>query len=167
MPPSCLAHANDITQGLYKTHFTSPAMGKFTKKALPVMSTGFDLAHYSDIGGFLDAPGDGRQCAVMQDIRIICKSSEAKRIAGERLAKIAKILEGESDKAGVQTWMAFESLDNHLDLRIFGRYESQAALQKLNARKELVDFWTASREDDIDRIDQRNYVPNDKGWLHR
>lgn len=155
------------TQGLYQTHFKSAAMGNFTKKALPVMSTGFDLAHYSDIGGFLDAPGDGRQCGVMQDIRIICKSPEARKTAAERLVKIAKTLEGEPDKAGVQTWMAFESVDNDLDLRVFGRFENQAALQKLNARKEIADFWIASRDNEINRIDQRNYVPNDKGWLHR
>lgn len=153
-------------KGLYETHFNSPAMAEFQKGALPVMSTGFDLAHYGELGGFLDAPGDGRQCGVMQDIRIVCKSPEARKVAAARLQALAKSVEAAKD-AGTLTWMAFDCLDNDVDLRIFGRFVDREAMERLNAREEVVSFWKDSKDGEIARIDQRAYVPNGKGWLHR
>ncbi|KAB5523111.1 hypothetical protein GE09DRAFT_1153981 [Coniochaeta sp. 2T2.1] len=157
----------DERKSLYETHFNSPAMGQFLKGALPVMSTGFDLSHYSAIGGFLDAPGDSRQCGVMYDTKITCKSAEARALVKDRLAALAKKIEADNDAEQVFTWMAFEGLDNDKDLRIYGRFKDRAAMAKLNERSEVVDFWKASRENEIDAIQQRGYVPNNKGWLHR
>jgi len=141
-------------------------MGEFQKGALPVMSTGFDLAHYSKIGGFLDATGNSRECGVMQDIRIICKSAEARKVAKARLGALAEAVAAAKDP-GTLTYMVFESLDNDRDLRIFGRFVDREAMEKLNAREEVVKFWNDSKVDEIARIDQRAYVPNGKGWLHR
>lgn len=142
-------------------------MAEFQKAALPAMSTGFDLAHYAELpGGMLDAPGDARQCGVMQDIRIECKSAEARTIAATRLAAVAAAVRARADPA-VLTWMAFECLDDETGLRVFARFEDKAAMERVNAWDEVVGFWTASKEKEIARIDQRAYVPNGKGWLHR
>lgn len=142
-------------------------MGQFLKGALPVMSTGFDLSHYSAIGGFLDAPGDSRQCGVMYDTKIVAKSAEARALLKQRLATLAKKIEADNDAGQVLTWMAFEGLDNDKDLRVYGRFKDRAAMARLNERDDVVGFWKESRDNEIDRIEQRGYVPNGKGWLHR
>jgi hypothetical protein len=142
-------------------------MGDFIKGALPVMSTGFDLNHYSLIGGFLDAPGDKTECGIMYDTKITCKSASARDVVRDRLAALAKQVEQGNDASKVYTWMAFEGLDNDRDLRIYGRYKDKKAMDELNARDELVEFWKQSRDNEIETIAQRGYVPNGKGWLHR
>lgn len=142
-------------------------MQQFLKGALPVMSTGFDLSHYTAIGGFLDAPGDARQCGVMYDTKIVAKTPEARAVLRDRLATLAKKMEAETDKGQVLTWMAFESLDNDRDLRVYGRFRDRAAMAGVNEREDVVGFWKESRDGEIERIEQRGYVPNGKGWLHR
>lgn len=142
-------------------------MGQFIKNALPVMSTGFDLSHYGAVGGFLDAPGNSRECGVMYDTKIVAKSAEARAVLKDRLVALAKNIEAGNDADQVLTWMAFESLDNDKDLRVYGRFKDRAAMAKLNERDDVVNFWKESRENEIDRIEQRGYVPNGKGWLHR
>lgn len=66
----------------------------------------------------------------------------------------------------VLTWMVFEGLDNETDLRIFGRYVNRDAMEALRAREEMVDFWKESKGG-IESIEQRGYVPNGRGWMHR
>jgi quinol monooxygenase YgiN len=164
---SILTLAASFPQSLYDTHFNSPAMQQFLEGALPVMSTGFDLSHYSAVGGVPDAPGDGRQCGVMYDIKIVAKSPEARAVLKDRLAALAKKIEADTDKEQVLTWMAFECLDNDRDLRVYGRFKDRAAMARVNEREDVVAFWKESRDNEIERIEQRGYVPNGKGWLHR
>lgn len=140
-------------------------MAEFQKGALPVMSTGFDLAHYESVGGFLDAPGDCTECGVMQDIRIQCNSAAARKAVCDRLRALAAKVQARGD-AGTLTWMAFECLDDEVGLRVYGRFVDRTAMERLNATPEVVEFWKASKEE-VARIDQRAYLPNGKGWLHR
>ena len=105
----------------------------------------------------------------MHDTRIVCKSPEARSVLRARLLALARSIEADSAGPGadVYTWMAFECLDNDMDLRVFARTKDRTALDKLSRRPEVVNFWKESREGEIERIDQRGYVPNGKGWLHR
>ena len=142
-------------------------MKKFLEEAFPVMSTGFDLQHYSLVSGFLDGPGDKRACGVMQDINITCKSRAARDTVVQRLKELGMKLENEKAGGEVLTWTAYESQDNELGARILGRFKNKKAMMTLNRRPEVMDFWAACKEKEIERVEQRGYVENGKGWLHR
>ena len=159
----------DHQQDLYETHFKSAAMGKFLEKIPPTMSTGLDLMHYGCIGGYLDKPGDARECAIMQDTRIIAMSPEARKILASRLVDLSKSVE--ANEEGIYTWMAFVSHDDDISMRIYTRFQTREAMEKYQGRKDLLDFWAVSK-DDIKQMEWRCYVPNStpekkKGWLHR
>jgi hypothetical protein len=53
-----------VREDLYETHFHSKAMGVFLSKIPPTMTTGLDLTHYEDTSGFLDKPGNMKECGV-------------------------------------------------------------------------------------------------------
>lgn len=143
-------------------------MAKFLAKIPPTMPTGLDLAHYSRVGGFLDLPGDLRECAIMQDTRVECKSPEARAAVVARLRELTDAVESEEERqpTGIFTYMAFESLDDDVGVRLFGRFESRAAMEAFLRRADVIGFWMDSKED-IARMDCRGYLPNKKGWLHR
>jgi quinol monooxygenase YgiN len=160
-------------EALYSTHFNSPAMKTFLKAAMPHMATDLDLSFWTHVAGFIDADDklgkdweerEERECGVMYDVKIICKNG-MRVVVKERLVRLAEGMEDDGSK-GVLTWMVFEGLDHETDLRIFGRYVDRDSMEALRAREEMVEFWRGSKGE-IERIEQRGYVPNGKGWLHR
>src|ERR1700761_6852349 len=102
-------------------------MEEFLKKIPPTMTTGLDLMHYSCIGGYIDMPGDQRECEIMQDTRISCISATARVVLLSKLAELAKSIEAAEGKEsnGVYTWMAFSSLDDDTSVRVFARFKSR------------------------------------------
>jgi quinol monooxygenase YgiN len=165
-----LATDSDLiaVQDLYETHFNSPAMSVFLKKIPSTMPTGLDLNHYEKVGGFLDKPGDMRECAIMQDIRISCVSATAREAVKSKAARLCKAIEeaeGEEGN-GVYTWMTFSSLDNDTEVRIWSRYATREAMEKVARRKDVLDFWFDTKED-VDKMMATRWAPNGKGWLHR
>lgn len=159
----------DRKQDLYNTHFNSDAMGAFLQKIPPTMTTGLDLMHYGYVAGFLDKPGDQRECEIMQDTRITAISSEAREVISSRLAQLAKSVE--SDEDGIYTWLALISQDDDVGLRLYARFTTRAAMEKYQDRKDVLRFWAESK-DDVKQMEWRCYLPNStagkkKGWLHR
>ncbi|KAL5362256.1 hypothetical protein BJX96DRAFT_176992 [Aspergillus floccosus] len=159
--------AYDKRESLYTTHFNSPAMRQFLSDAWPAMSTGFDLQHYEAIGGNLDIQGDSRECGIMHDTLIVCKSPEARGRVVKRLTALADSLAGESANEGLYSYVGFECLDNETDCRILGRWHACEDMERTIRKSEVAEFWDAGKEEDIARIEQRGYIPNGKGWLHR
>jgi quinol monooxygenase YgiN len=153
-----------MPQDLYQTHFTSAAMGNFLKKIPATMTTGLDLMHYSCVAGYIDQPGDKKECEIMQDTRISCISASARNAVLSKLKQLAKSIDVEG--SGVYTWMAFSSLDDDVGARIFVRFESREAMEAYARRKDVAEFWSESK-DDVKQMEWRCYVPNNKGWLHR
>jgi len=155
-------------EDLYETHFKSLAMGEFLKKIPSTMTTGLDLMHYSCIGGYIDQPGDMKNCVIMRDTRISCISTKARVVVLSKLAQLAQQIENAEAKEGrgVYTWMAFSSLDNDTSVRIFARFGSREAMERHVRRKDVAKFWSESKED-IKQMEWRCYLPNGKGWLHR
>jgi hypothetical protein len=139
-------------------------MGGFLKKIPPTMTTGLDLMHYSCAAGYIDLPGDKKECEIMQDTRISCISATARVAVLSKLKQLAQSIEIES--SGVYTWMVFSSLDNDVGVRIFARFETREAMETCSRRKDIAEFWSDSKED-VKQMEWRCYVPNNKGWLHR
>ena len=143
-------------------------MSGFLSKIPDTMSTGLDLMHYSRVAGYLDKPGNKRECGVMQDVRISCISATARAAVVSKISQLAKAIEDaeEKEENGVYTWMAFSSLDNDTGLRVFARYDGREAMERHLRTREVVEFWTESK-DDVAQMESRPYFPNGKGWLHR
>jgi hypothetical protein len=143
-------------------------MSSFLKLIPPTMPTGLDLNHYEKFGGYLDKPGDMRECAIMQDLRLSCKSPAAREAVKAKAASLCKSIEDAEAKEGngVFTWMAFSSLDNDTEIRLFSRYETREAMEKVSRRKDVIDFWFDTKED-VDKMVASRWAPNGKGWLHR
>jgi len=156
--------SHGLAQDLYETHFSSPAMTAFLKKIPPTTTAGLDLMHYSCVGGYIDQPGDKRECKIMQDTRISCVSANAREEVLSKLKVLSKSIESSRDM--VYTWMAFSSLDDDVEVRIFARFETREAMERHARTKDVAVFWSDSK-DDIKQMDSRCYVPNGKGWLHR
>lgn len=156
-------------EDLYETHLNSPAMGKFLASIPEHTTTDLDLNHYTSLGGgFLDREGDKRECVIMFDQRIGCKSSAAREaVAGRLTALCTQVKDSvEVESAGVLTFMAFSCLDNDTGLRIYSRFESKIALQRFLRRQDVLDFWKESKSH-VASMEARGYLPNGKGWLHR
>ncbi|CAK7210967.1 hypothetical protein SBRCBS47491_000958 [Sporothrix bragantina] len=160
----------DKKDSLYSTHFTSDTMQKkFIPVAMPNMTTSFDLQHYSRVGGFLDKPGDCTKCGLMYDVKIKCKTPEARDRVVARLAALGPEIEASQPTAdgGILTWMGFASQDVDTDARMLIRFRDKAAFHAYTKLQSVLDFWAAGKEDDIDKMEQRGYVENGRGWLHR
>ncbi|KJR83762.1 uncharacterized protein SPSK_00166 [Sporothrix schenckii 1099-18] len=160
----------DKRDSLYHVHFTSPTMQtKFIPVALPNMTTGFDLQHYARVGGFLDRPGDGRACGFMYDVKIKCTSAEARDRVAARLTALAPAIEAAAptQDGGILTWVAFASQDVDTDARLLMRFRDKAAFHAYTKLPAVLDFWAAGKEEDVDKMEQRGYVENGKGWLRR
>ena len=69
-----------VRDDLYDIHFNSKAMGVFLGKIPPTMTTGLDLTHYEDASGFLDKPGNCKECGVIRDTRIYCADNRRDQV---------------------------------------------------------------------------------------
>jgi quinol monooxygenase YgiN len=141
-------------------------MGVFLKKIPDTMTTGLDLMHYAPAAGFIDLPGDKRECGIMQDVRIYCPSAAARKSVLAGAAAIARAVESENKDDEVLTFLVVRSVDNDTEMRMFLRFSSRDAMERHIRRQDLLDLWMASKEN-ITQMASRGYVPNGKGWLHR
>ncbi|KAH7078264.1 hypothetical protein FB567DRAFT_131238 [Paraphoma chrysanthemicola] len=149
---------------LYQTHLSSPAMQRFLTLIPACSTTGLDLNHYRLVAGFLDSPTPSSVPAtIMQDIRITCISSGARTAL---LGALETFVEGISPSNETLTYMAFASLDDDVGARIYGRWKSREGFEAFIRRDDVVAFWMSVKEY-VKGMDQRLYVPNGKGWVHR
>ncbi|ORY08726.1 hypothetical protein BCR34DRAFT_658102 [Clohesyomyces aquaticus] len=156
-------------EDLYATHLTSPAMTMFLQKIPLSTTTDLDLAHYGLVAGFLDSSATGAPCAIMQDIRITSPSLFARSALLVSLAKfIGSVQRTELSRGGsdVLTYTGYECLDDDTGARIFGRWRTREAFEAFIRRADVAEFWRGIRGN-VARLDQRCYVENGKGWLHR
>lgn len=99
----------------------------------------------------------------MQDVRITCISS----ITREGLLAALKILvNGVKGNEGTLTFMAFASLDDGVGARLFGRWKNREKMERFIRRDDVNGFWMENKEH-VKAMEQRLYVPNGRGWLHR
>jgi quinol monooxygenase YgiN len=148
---------------LYDTHLTSPAMQTFLEKIPSASTTGLDLNHYQCTAGFLDASGNKEEAGVMQDIRINCVSAEALAALLPALKNLVDVVDA---SGGTLTYMAFRGLDDDVSARIYGRWKTRGDMEAFIRRADVNGFWMANKEH-VRVMEQRLYVPNGKGWLHR
>lgn len=139
-------------------------MGPFLKAVPPIMSTGLDLTHYTDVSGFLDKTGKSTECTVIHDTKILCASSSARDVVLNKLAAIAE--HAEKEEKGTYTFYVLKCLDHNNQIRIFERYASWDALDIHQKNPALTKLWLGSKEE-IRSLEGRTYSPNNKGWLHR
>ncbi|KAK3638167.1 hypothetical protein LTR56_013196 [Elasticomyces elasticus] len=149
---------------LYGTHLNSPAMAEFLSIVPAHTTTDLDLSHYEAVAGFLDREGDKQECAIMLDVRIVCKSAVARANVVKHMQRLTSA--AQNPPSQLLTFMAFSSLDNDTNTRLFGRFESREALERFVRGRHMLAFWRQCRED-ITSMESRSYVPNGKGWLHR
>ena len=148
---------------LYSTHLTSPAMQLFLSHIPSSSTTGLDLSHYRLLTGFLDSSSTSAPAEIMQDMRITCLSPSARASFSTALKALVDSIDG-SD--GTLTYMAFQSLDDDVGARIFGRWRTREDMERFVRRKDVIAFWMENKEY-AKGMEQRLYVPNGKGWLHR
>ena len=154
--------AYDARADLYDTHFHSKAMHDFLPKIKKTMTTGLDLTHYEDVGGFLDK-ADMRECGIIYDTRI--KSARGKR--DEVLNRFKTLSQWvEKNESGTYTFLVLKSLDNDSGVRIFERYENKSALVEHMSGQKLLETFMDSKEI-IASMEGRGYSPCGFGWLHR
>ncbi|KAK3704725.1 hypothetical protein LTR37_013699 [Vermiconidia calcicola] len=155
-------------EDLYETHLGSKAMGKFLNTIPDHTTTDLDLNHYSAVGGYLDRDGDKKECGIMHDVRIVCKSASARNAVVERLQSLcSKVQESEKAKpSGVLTFMGFSCLDNDTGARMYSRFERRDAMERFLRREDVLSFWKECKSE-ITSMEARGYLPNGKGWLHR
>jgi len=150
-------------EDLYDTHLTSPAMQTFLEKIPSASTTGLDLNHYRCVAGFLDASGRNEEAGVMQDVRISCTSPEA---MAALLPGLKMLVGGVDGSGGTLTYMAFRGLDDEVSARIYGRWKTREDMEAFIRRADVNGFWMQNKEH-VRAMEQRLYVPNGKGWLHR
>lgn len=138
-------------------------MQTFLEKIPSASTTGLDLNHYQYTAGFLDASGNKEEAGVMQDIRINCVSAEA---LAALLPALKNFVDGVDASGGTLTYMAFRGLDDDVSARIYGRWKTRGDLEAFIRRANVNGFWMANKEH-VRAMEQRLYVPNGKGWLHR
>ncbi|KXJ93103.1 hypothetical protein Micbo1qcDRAFT_174205 [Microdochium bolleyi] len=159
-------------QALTDIHLKSPTMGTFLKTALPCMTTGLDLAYYSYAAGFLDRPGDRRECGVMHDMRIHCTTAEGRGIVETALRDqvepgLLRMEGGGAVENGVYTWLVCRSNNDDREVRVYSRFRSAEDLERYLRMPEVQQFWREHGQKEVATMEQRGYVPNHKGWLHR
>lgn len=145
-------------------------MTKFLSLIPAASTTGLDLNHYRCTAGFLDFPGDKNEAGVMQDVRIVCTSPDVRpgivTSLNSLVNKVHKEERENGGKNGVLTYMAFESLDDEVGVRIYGRWKTREDMERFIRREDAVRFWMENKKG-MKSMEQRGYVPNGKGWLHR
>lgn len=150
-------------QDLYETHLKSPAMQTFLQRIPAASTTGLDLNHYCAIAGFLDSSGSQVEAEIMQDIRISCISPEARK---SLLFALEGLVNAVTSDGNTLTYMAFTCLDDEVGARIYGRWKTRGDLENFIRRNDVNEFWMQNK-DSFRAMEQRLYVPNGKGWLHR
>lgn len=148
---------------LYTTHLASPAMQKFLTLIPAASTTGLDLNHYRAVAGFLDSSHTQEEAGIMQDVKITCVSDVARE---ELLVGLKRFVNGVGGEGGTLTYMGFACLDDDVGARIYGRWRTREDLERFIRRDDVNAFWMTNKEH-IRGMDQRLYVPNGKGWLHR
>ena len=138
-------------------------MGVFLTKTASLMSTGFDLTHYTDTAGFLDRSGTCREAGVMYDTRIACASAAARDAVLAKLAKLAKQVQAQYEDT--YTFYVLKSLDDETSVRVFERYKDWHAMEAHQRSEGWTGFLLGSKEE-VKSLEGRAYVPNGKGWLH-
>lgn len=131
-------------------------------------TTDLDLNHYSLLSGFLDRDGDKKECGIMLDQKIMCKSAIARQSVDSALKSLAaKVSETEkASPSGILTFMAFDCLDDEVGARLYSRFESREAMEAFIRRQDVNAFWQGVKAE-VRGMEQRAYLPNGKGWLHR
>lgn len=152
-----------VRSDLYDIHFNSQPMSVFLKKIWPTMTTGLDLTHYEDVGGYLDKPADKRECGIFYDTRITAAQGKREEVI-KGLRGVAEWVE--KNEEGTYTYLVLRSLDGEDGVRVFERYKSKEALEKHWKGQKLLDFLMGSKEL-IRSMEGRGYIPNGHGWLHR
>jgi quinol monooxygenase YgiN len=155
--------AYNVREDLYTTHFSSKPMGVFLPKIAKTMTTGLDLTHFEDVGGFLDKPGDKKECGIFTVTKFLAKKGKREELI-KKLVELARHVE-ESEK-DTYTSLVLKSLDNETDIRTFERYASRKALEEHTASKEVINCLMGSK-DEISSMESRSFIPNGRGWLHR
>lgn len=150
-------------EDLYTTHLSSPAMQKFLELIPAASTTGLDLNHYRMVAGFLDSSHACAPAEIMQDIRITCTDAAAR---DSMLASLTAFVDSVQPTQETLTYMAFASLDDDVGARIFGRWKTREDLERFIRREDVNAFWMGNKEQ-VRAMEQRLYVPNGKGWLHR
>lgn len=92
----------------------------------------------------------------MQDMRIVCTSPNAR---SSLLSSLCTLVDGVDGTNGTSTYMAFESLDDDVGARIYGRWESRTEMEIFIRRADVNAFWMANKEY-VRGMEQRLYVPN-------
>lgn len=138
-------------------------MRTFLQKIPAASTTGLDLNHYRAIAGFLDSSGSQVKAEIMQDVRISCVSGEARETL---LSSLKNFVSGVTDNGNTLTYMAFSCLDDDVGARIHGRWKTRESFEKFIRKSDINDFWMQNK-DYVRAMEQRLYVPNGKGWLHR
>lgn len=143
-------------------------MQKFLGMIPEHTTTDLDLNHYAYLGGFLDRDGDKKECGIMLDQRILAKGPRARQNISAHLRSLtATIWKTEKESpSGVLTFMAFECLDDEVGARLYSRFESKEAMERFIRRADVDAFWQRVRQE-LRGMEQRAYLPNGKGWLHR
>ncbi|KAF2751696.1 hypothetical protein M011DRAFT_414469 [Sporormia fimetaria CBS 119925] len=155
---------------LYKTHLSSPAMSPFLAQTPQTTICGLDLNHYRLLSGFLDLSGDKTEAGIIHQTQITCTDSAARAslvpLLKNLIAGVEKQEKENGGKSGVLTYMGFECLDDETGLRILGRWKTREDMEAFLRREDVSKFWSEARNL-VRAIDQRGFVPNGKGWLHR
>jgi len=157
----------DNMAALTDIHLKSPTMSTFLEAALPCMTTGLDLAYYSFAAGFLDRPGDRRECGVMHDMRTHCTTAEGRRVVEDALREQVGPAVSKDGGGGVYTWLVCRSDDDDREVRLYSRFRSSEDLERYLRMPEVKTFWREHGQNEVATMEQRGYVPNHKGWLHR
>lgn len=150
-------------EDLYETHLNTKHIQAFLPKIADTMTTGLDLTHYDIAAGYIDKPGDMRECAIFYVTKIVAKPGKRNDIL-QKLETLAEHVEKSED--GAWTFQVLRSLDNETEIKIFERYATRKALEAHMSSKEVLDAFISSK-DIIASVEGRGYTPNGAGWLHK
>lgn len=162
--PQMLAYeAYGKRSDLYETHLNAPYIQDFLPKIAETMTTGLDLTHYDIAAGYIDKPGDMRECAIFYVTKIVARVGKRNEIL-EKLKYLAEIVEKNEEETW--TFQVLRSLDNEEEIKIFERYATRKALEDHMSSKVVLDAFISSK-DIIASLEGRGYTPNGAGWLHK
>jgi hypothetical protein len=162
-------------------------MTKFLSIIPAFSTTGLDLSHYRLVAGFLDLPSSNLSPStavpipssaaapseLILDIRITSTSPSTRPALLSSLTTLVKSVElqersrrADGKVSGTLTYTAFASLDDETGVRIFGRWKTKEDMESFVRRDDVMGFWMGIK-DVVKGMEQRMYVGNGKGWLHR
>ena len=148
---------------LYNTHLKSNVMTThFLPTAVPTMTTGLDLTHFSAVGGFLDKSGKKTECGLIHDVQIRCVDGGREELV-KGLKELCDGVEKQC-KDEVLTFLGLVSLDNETGVRIFARYKSREVWEEWLRGSLIQTFWETVKPR-VASMEAKGYAPNGKGWL--